>query len=972
MAGNNIVVGMLRAVLTADTAEFESGLRKASGDATKFGKDLQSFGSSVGALGSALLPLSAAVAGIGAMSVSTAIEFESSFAGIRKTVDDATDDFGNLTDEGRRLEQGMRDLAQVIPVGTEELNNIGAAAGQLGIETPNILEFTRVMADLGVTTNLTSEQAAQALARFGNITQMPQENFDRLGSTIVALGNNMATTEAEITEFGLRIAGAGAQIGLTEAQILAIGAALSSVGINAEAGGTAISKVMIDMASSVELGGARLAQFAAVAGMTASEFKQKFETDAAGALVAFITGLGNMEGRGTSTLAVLDAMGLSEVRLRDALLRSSGAGDLLAESIQLGTAAWIENTALTKEAEQRYRTTASQLTLLWNNLKDVALTIGQAMLPALSSLMEMFRGWIPAIEKAAKWFAELSPGIRTAMIVIGGLVAALAPALIALGAMATAIGAAMPVLTAVGGAIAAFVTGPIGLIVAAVVGLALAWYKWGDDVTRVVTETFQAAKQWLVDMWEGSIFQSVARMLGAMAELFFVLHVKAGEYLLALFTTAKDYLLDKFAPLIDAVTATLDLLGTAWAAAKDLVVGTVAAIYDGIKTWILDKFGAIVDAVKGKVDAVTEAFKWMREAIVGSSERIAPAVVSQQNLEKATTGTATATTTATTALQQQSQTLTTRVMPAVHLTTEKVTAAAKAMAEWSRETSLNSGEMVWMLAKLQPMPEAIESMNASQFILVGTTHDLTDAMNALPWAKIQTGASDTVHAADRVKGAWGSVVDGFKEGMDALWKGMSGDNGFHGLMKNLGKGIVDGFGQIISGGMTSVINAAVGLAIEGAKKIGSAIAGLFKSEETKKVNKPRDEFFAQYGGYEGLAQKLDALGMAPGESERLIKAVFAADTEKEFHAAEDAIIALIGGNKFKLGTPNLGFMDFGAGQLAMLHGEEAVVPKEAAGAFAARYGNNQVQVIQIYQDGMLTTSRVVRNMPRVLALHGVG
>src|SRR5690606_23384269 len=157
--------------------------------------DLRSTGQSMSDAGSTLTKgLTAPLVAIGALSAKAAIDFESSFAGIRKTVNASEAEFG-------RLATGMRNLSKEIPINVNELNKIGEAAGQLGIKTENILGFTETMAKLGVTTNLSSEEAATSLARLANITQMPQTEFDRLGSTIVALGNNFATTEREIVEF---------------------------------------------------------------------------------------------------------------------------------------------------------------------------------------------------------------------------------------------------------------------------------------------------------------------------------------------------------------------------------------------------------------------------------------------------------------------------------------------------------------------------------------------------------------------------------------------------------------------------------------------------------------------------------------------------------------------------------------------------------------------------------------------------
>jgi TP901 family phage tail tape measure protein len=231
---NSAVVGLLRVLLTANTAEFETALKRSQDAAKSWETSMKRVGRQASEIGLSLTKfVTVPLTGLAVVSAKLAIDFESSFAGIRKTVDATEEQFADLA-------KGMRALSKEIPINVNALNKIGEAAGQLGIKTENILGFTKVMAQLGVTTNLSAEQAATSMARLANITQMPQTEFDRLGSTVVALGNNLATTESEIVDFGLRIAAAGEIAGLSEHQILGIGAAMSSVGIQADAGGTAV------------------------------------------------------------------------------------------------------------------------------------------------------------------------------------------------------------------------------------------------------------------------------------------------------------------------------------------------------------------------------------------------------------------------------------------------------------------------------------------------------------------------------------------------------------------------------------------------------------------------------------------------------------------------------------------------------------------------------------------------------------
>lgn len=479
--------------------EFGIAMKNAETQATGLQRELKNFkikqiGQDMTQLGKTLTRnVTVPIVGLAGAAAKSAIDFESAFAGVRKTVDASEADMN-------KLESGIRNMAKEMPTAATEIAGVAEAAGQLGIKTDSILGFTKTMVMLGDSTNMSAEEAATSLARLANITGMSQSDFDKLGSTIVALGNNLATTEAEITEMGLRLAGAGKQVGLSEAQIVSFAGALSSVGIEAEAGGTAFSKVMTEIQRASTEGGESLNQFAEIAGMSASDFKKAYEEDAAGALIKFIEGLGKAEEKGTTANAMLDELGITETRMRDALLRAAGASDVFSEALEIGTNAWGENNALTKEAEQRYETTASKLLILKNNLVEVGIQIGDILLPYiqefvdwLQGLIEKFQGLEPStqdfIVKAGLMLAIVGPlvwifgGLISAVSTIGGALSGLAGMFgLTSGAAAGASGAVGGVGLA-SGAVAGFLKGGfIGALVAVIAKVgesetALAWLQ---------------------------------------------------------------------------------------------------------------------------------------------------------------------------------------------------------------------------------------------------------------------------------------------------------------------------------------------------------------------------------------------------------------------------------------------------------------------------------------------------------------
>lgn len=339
--------------------------------------------------------------------VKAAIDWESAWAGVTKTVD------GNAQQMGV-LEQGLRDLTKVLPASHEEIAGVAEAAGQLGIKREAIVGFTRTMLDLGNTTNVTAEDAATAIAQIANVMGTNQKDVDRFGAALVELGNNGASTEAEILEMTKRLAGAGALIGASETDVLAMANAMASIGINAEAGGGSMSRVMQKIYESVQEGGDAVAGFASVAGMSADEFTAAFEKDPVRAINAFIIGLNGVEKNGGNVVGVLKELGIKGSEEMRTVLGLKGATDLLSESLDMGAQAWRDNSALSEEARKRYETSAAQIEMAWNKIKDAAITVGGAIAPAIA-------GAADAVGKLADFFAGLPKPVQQALGILGAV-----------------------------------------------------------------------------------------------------------------------------------------------------------------------------------------------------------------------------------------------------------------------------------------------------------------------------------------------------------------------------------------------------------------------------------------------------------------------------------------------------------------------------------------------------------------------
>lgn len=401
------------------TAAAAAAAAKASEDAAKrtessldqVGKSVKNNRASWDQAGASSVAFGAAAVGALGLAAKAAMDWESAWAGVNKTVD-------GTPEQMAELEGGLRGLAKTLPATHGELAAVAEAAGQLGVARKDILGFTKTMVDLGESTNLTADEAATQIAQISNVMGTMEregsEGVARFGSALVALGNAGASTESEILAMAQRISGAGAIIGASESEVLALSNTLASMGVKAELGGGVTTRVLLKMYSAVKSGGGALDAFAKTAGVSAAEFSRAFGESPVQALSMVTEGLGQVKDEGGNVVQTMLDMGIKGTENVQVMLALAASGDMLSDSLTLGATSWEENTALIEEASKRYETTESKVKIAWNGIKDAAIDAGAVVLPVIVEVAD-------TVGKLASSFGDLPAPVQGALVGLTGV-----------------------------------------------------------------------------------------------------------------------------------------------------------------------------------------------------------------------------------------------------------------------------------------------------------------------------------------------------------------------------------------------------------------------------------------------------------------------------------------------------------------------------------------------------------------------
>lgn len=271
---------------------------------------LGSFAKSISNIGTAGL---AAMGALTAGTVATiarctkeAAKFENYMSDVVKVVDgmaDATGKVSNkMAENGRTyaenyaiLEERLKDLSTQIPYTFEDLTRLAAAAGQSGktFEDLTQTDFLKDIAMWGTAMDISADQAGDWGAKWEQAFNMNHEQVMEVADVINYLGNNYATTAAEIAQSVNDAASMGQLAGVDVKATAAIAASMQAMGVSTDRVGTSIKRIYTNITKGSTATAAQEAAFERL-GFSATQIAKSMQTDGTGTLLKVFEAVNNL------------------------------------------------------------------------------------------------------------------------------------------------------------------------------------------------------------------------------------------------------------------------------------------------------------------------------------------------------------------------------------------------------------------------------------------------------------------------------------------------------------------------------------------------------------------------------------------------------------------------------------------------------------------------------------------------------
>lgn len=517
-----------------------------------------------------------------------AIKFESAMSDVRKVVDFDT------PEQFKDMNKDILNLSKNIPMTAQGLAAIVAAGGQAGIARQDLLAFAEAAAKMGTAFDITADEAGDMMAKWRTAFKMNQKDVVELADKINYLSNKTAASAPLISDVVTRIGPLGEVGGVASGEIAALGASLVGSGIQSEIAATGIKNLILTMVAGESASKSQKEAFETL-GFNATEMAVRMQKDAKGAILDVLKALKGLDKAKQG--AVLQNLFGKESIGAIAPLLSNLEG--LEKNLSMVADASQYAGSMQGEFDTKATTTANQLALMKNKFVAVETDVGNGMIPAFKSMLEI----ISPLAAAFGNFASKNSELVGAVLVASGSVAAL--------------GAGFNALAWAGNGLELAYNGIKGAMISA-----HTWIIKNELATKLATG---ATKAWTITKSIGSAilkadtiqFMLSAAKMGASAVATWASTTAQWAFNSALLACPIGWIIAGVAALIAAGY----LLYTNWDTIKQFFV----SLWDNPSL-------AIQQFVNGIKDKFSDAFSWVQEKWQAISDFISKPIFGKVNI----------------------------------------------------------------------------------------------------------------------------------------------------------------------------------------------------------------------------------------------------------------------------------------------------------------------------------------------------
>ncbi len=570
------------------------------------GEKLKTVGSAIEGVGQKLMPVTAAVGGLGAAAVKVASDFDSAMSQVAAVSGATGKDLEALRDKAREMGSKTKFSASEA---AEAMNYMAMAGWKTNDMLSGIEGIMNLAAASGEDLATTSDIVTDALTALG----LSAEDSGHFADILAAASSNANTNVSMMGETFKYCAPVAGALGFSAEDTAEAIGLMANAGIKSSQAGTAMRSMMTNLTGEVKFVGDAFGELTIQTTNTdgsmrslgdiladcRAAFAQMSESEKAANAEALV-GKNAMSG----FLAVMNAAPGDIEKLNSAINNCDGTAEKMAATMQ-------DNLA-------------GQLTILKSQLEELAISIGEILMPYIRQIV----GWIQGL---VDWLNSLDEGTKKIIVTVALVAAALGPVLIVIGKVVGAIGTIMTVVPQIASAISgviAFVSGTVipaisavvaaigwvPLAIAAVVAILVVLYNKCEWFREAVNAIWTQIKEFFVSAWEVicSFFtETIPNAWNSLVSFF----QGIPAWWSGLWQSVGDFFGNIWTNMMNnpVLTGIVDMIRSLW----ENLSTTLQGVWNGIKTAASGAWELIKNVVLGPVllliDLVTGNFTKLKE-----------------------------------------------------------------------------------------------------------------------------------------------------------------------------------------------------------------------------------------------------------------------------------------------------------------------------------------------------------------------